>query len=54
MKKLLNNAVHSVWTSLAGSIAGISEIKQGVTTGNTTQIILGVGLLIIGLFSKEN
>ena len=36
MKKLINNAVHNLWTSIAGSVAGIAEIKQGVTTGNTT------------------
>jgi hypothetical protein len=54
MKKLINNAVHNLWTSIAGSIAGIAEIKQGVSTGNTTQIIMGVGVLLIGLFAKEN
>jgi hypothetical protein len=54
MKKLINNAVHNLWTSIAGSVAGIAEIKQGVTTGNTTQIIVGVGILLVGLFAKEN
>ena len=54
MKKLLNNAVHNLWTSIAGSIAGISEIKQGVANNNTAQIITGIGILLIGLFSKEN
>jgi hypothetical protein len=54
MKKLINNAVHNLWTSIAGSIAGIAEIKEGVATANTTQIIVGIGILLIGLFSKEN
>jgi hypothetical protein len=54
MKKLLNNAVHNLWTTIAGSVAGIAEIKEGVLTGNTTQIIVGVGILLIGLFAKEN
>jgi hypothetical protein len=54
MKKLLNNAVHNLWTTIAGSVAGIAEIKEGVSTGNTTQIIVGVGILLIGLFAKEN
>lgn len=54
MKKLINNAIHNLWTTIAGSVAGIAEIKQGVTNNDTTQIIVGVGILLIGLFSKEN
>jgi hypothetical protein len=54
MKKLINNAVHNLWTTIAGSVAGIAEIKQGIATNNTTQIIVGVGILLVGLFSKEN
>jgi hypothetical protein len=54
MKKLINNAIHNLWTTIAGSVAGIAEIKQGVSNGDTTQIILGVGILLIGLFAKEN
>jgi hypothetical protein len=54
MKKLINNALHSLWTTIAGSVAGIAEIKQGIATGNTTQIIVGVGILLVGLFAKEN
>jgi hypothetical protein len=53
IQKLLNNAVHSVWTSIAGSIAGITEITIGVKTGDTAKIITGVGILLLGLFSKE-
>jgi hypothetical protein len=53
IQKLLNNAVHHVWTSIAGSIAGITEITIGVKTGDTAKIITGVGLLLLGLFSKE-
>ena len=54
MKKMLNNAVHNLWTSIAGSIAGIAQIKEGVATNNTAQIITGIGVLLIGLFAKEN
>ena len=54
MKKLINNAVHNLWTTIAGSVAGIAEIKQGVANGDTTQIILGIGVLLIGLLAKEN
>lgn len=54
MKKLINNALHNIWTTIAGSVAGIAEIKQGIATNNTTQIIVGVGILLVGIFSKEN
>jgi hypothetical protein len=54
MKKLINNALHNVWTSLSGSIAGIAEITEGVQTGNSTKIIVGIGIMLIGLFAKEN
>lgn len=54
MKKLLSNALQNLVTSIAGSVAGIAEIKQGVATGNTTQIIVGIGILIVGLLAKEN
>jgi hypothetical protein len=53
IQKLLNNAVHSIWTSLAGSITGITEITIGVKTNDPSKIITGVGLLLLGLFSKE-
>ena len=53
MKKILKNALESIFTTIAGSIAGIAEIKQGVAEGDTTQIIVGVGLLILGIFAKE-
>ena len=54
MKKLINNAIHNLWTSIAGSVAGIAEIKQGIATSNHTQIIVGIGLVIVGLLAKEN
>jgi hypothetical protein len=53
MKKLLTNALQNAWTSIAGGVAGIAEIKQGVAEGNTTKIIVGIGLVLLGLFSKE-
>lgn len=53
MKKLLTNALQNVWTSIAGSVAGIGTIKEGVTEGDTTKIMVGIGLLLLGLFSKE-
>lgn len=53
MKRILENALNSILTTIAGSVAGIAEIKQGVSEGDTTQIIIGVGLLLLGIFAKE-
>lgn len=53
MKKLLTNALQNVWTSIAGSVAGIATIQEGVAAMDTTKIIVGIGILVLGLFSKE-
>ena len=53
MKRILQNALESIFTTIAGSVAGIAEIKQGVVENNPTQIIVGVGLLLLGIFAKE-
>ena len=53
MKKLLQNAFESFYSSIIGSVAGIAEIRQGIETHDSTQIIVGVGLLLLGLFTKE-
>ena len=54
MKKILKNALSSWVSTLTGSIAGISQIREGVEEGNATKIILGVGLFILGLVTKED
>jgi hypothetical protein len=53
MKRILQNALENIVTTIAGSIAGIAEIKEGVVDGDTTKIIIGVGLLLLGIFAKE-
>ena len=53
MKRILKNAIENIVTTIAGSVAGITEIRQGIAEQDTTQIIIGVGLLILGIFSKE-
>lgn len=52
-KKLINNAVHNLWTSISGSIAGIAQITEGVQTNNTSKIITGIGMILLGLFATE-
>lgn len=54
MKKLINNAVHNIWTSLSGTIAGVPVIADGISTHNPVTIVSGIALLILGLLAKEN
>ena len=54
IQKLINNALHNIWTSISGSIAGISEISQGVQNNDTAKIITGIGIVLLGLFATEN
>ncbi len=53
MKKIFENAIKNVITTLAGSIAGVAEIQNGVAEKNTAKIIIGIGLMILGIFSKD-
>jgi hypothetical protein len=53
IQKLINNAIHNLWTSISGSVAGIAEITIGVQTNDTSKIIAGIGIILLGLFSKE-
>jgi hypothetical protein len=54
MKKILENAIKNVITTLAGSIAGVAEIQNGVAEKNTAKIIIGIGLMILGIFAKDS
>jgi hypothetical protein len=54
MKKILENALKNVITTLAGSVAGVAEIQNGVSENNTTKIIIGIGLMILGIFAKDS
>lgn len=53
MKKIITNALQNAFTTIAGSVAGIGTIKEGVVENDYTKIIVGIGLLILGLFAKE-
>ena len=54
MKKIFENAIKNVITTLAGSIACVAEIQNGVAEKNTAKIIIGFGLMILGIFAKDS
>jgi hypothetical protein len=49
MKRILKNFK----TSIAGSIAGLPVILEGINQKNIIQIISGIGMLIVGLLAKD-
>lgn len=54
MKKLINNALHNLLTSISGCIAGIPVITEGVAEKNNAKIVSGVAMLLLGLLAKED
>jgi len=54
MKKLINNALHNIWTSISGTIAGVPIIIEGVSEKNPVKIASGIAVLFLGLFAKED
>jgi len=53
IQKLINNALHNLWTSISGSVAGIAQISEGVQNNDSSKIITGIGLILLGLFATE-
>jgi len=49
-KSILKNIV----TTILGSITGLPVIYNGIETHSKETIITGVGLFLIGLFSKDH
>jgi hypothetical protein len=50
MKRILKNFK----TSIAGSIAGLPVILEGINQRNIIQIISGIGMLIVGFLAKDS
>lgn len=49
MKTILKN----IKTSIAGSIAGLPMLLNGISAKDPVQIISGLGILITGLLAKD-
>ena len=49
MKTILKN----IKTSIAGSIAGLPVIINGIAQKDILQVISGLGMLIVGLLAKD-
>lgn len=53
MKRILQNAVGDVLTSILGGLAGLPQLIEGIQTKDTAKIIEGAGLLLLGLVSNS-
>ena len=53
MKKLLQNAIGDLFTSILGGMAGLPELISGVQTHDAVQICKGLGMLLLGLVANS-
>ncbi len=51
MKRIFENAIKDVLTSMLGGLAGVPMIIEGVATKDNMKIVEGVALFILGLVS---
>ena len=52
MKRLFQNAVKDLTTSLFGAVAGLPQIFEGVTTKDPVKFLEGLALLLLGMISQ--
>ena len=50
----MKNIFKNIKTTLFGCIAGLPTLAEGAQTHNISQILLGFGTLLIGLFAKDH
>ena len=48
-----NRILVNWFTSLTGSVAGLPQLIEGITTGNWLLILSGLGTLLLGLSAKD-
>lgn len=53
IKRLINNALSDICTSIAGTIAGAEDLLVGISEHNPTKIVKGVALIFLGLITNS-
>jgi len=51
MKRIFENAIKDLLTSILGSVAGVPMIIEGVTSKDNAKIVEGIAIFILGLVS---
>lgn len=54
MKKLFYNAINSLFSTIAGAVAGGEVILEGAQEKNPLKVIAGVFIVLLGAISNEN
>lgn len=46
--------IENLKTTIFGAVAGLPVLFEGIQEGNVTKILAGVGMLLVGIFAKDN
>jgi len=52
-KRLIENALSDICTSVAGTIAGAEDLLHGIAEKNPTRIVKGMALIFLGLITNS-
>jgi hypothetical protein len=50
---MFKHILKNLWTTIAGAVAGLPTIIAGIKAHDTNTILLGTGVLLTGLLSKD-
>jgi hypothetical protein len=53
IKRLINNALSDICTSIAGTIAGADDVLHGISEHNPTRIVKGIALMFLGFITNS-
>ena len=53
MKRILENAVKDILTSILGALAGVPQIIEGATTKDYIKMVEGIAIFLIGLLANS-
>lgn len=53
LKRLIKNAVHDICTSALGTLAGGTDLLDGIAHHDTGKIIKGASLILLGLITNS-
>ena len=53
IKRLIKNALHDVCTSALGTLAGGTDLLDGIAHHDTGKIIKGASLILLGLITNS-
>lgn len=52
-RRLINNTLKDLSTSVIGAIAGMPDLIEGITSKDLQKIVKGAGVVLLGLFMNS-